>query len=72
MEYINQLPPGPLGGEAADQALAARWVQKLSTWDGNLFLAANSDQGEINCDTMMLQREHQLTSTDPHMRCCSA
>jgi hypothetical protein len=46
---VNQLPPGPLGGSEADQALAARWVDKLHTWDGNLFIAANGDPSEWHC-----------------------
>lgn len=45
MDYVNSLPPGPLGGDAVDQQLVASWVGKLTAWDGNLFLAANSDPG---------------------------
>lgn len=45
MEYVNQLAPGPLGGSDADQKLAAKWVDKLDKWDGNLFIAANGDPG---------------------------
>lgn len=45
MDFVNALPPGPLGGDKADQQLAAAWVDKLDKWDGNLFLAANGDSG---------------------------
>lgn len=34
MEYVNNLSPGPLGGNQADQKLAASWVDKLAQWDG--------------------------------------
>lgn len=47
MDYVNQLAPGPLGGSDADQKLAAAWVDKLEQWDGNLFIAANSDPGGL-------------------------
>eukprot|EP00878_Enallax_costatus_P004115 GHUV01004343.1.p1 GENE.GHUV01004343.1~~GHUV01004343.1.p1 ORF type:complete len:195 (+),score=74.61 GHUV01004343.1:238-822(+) len=36
---------GPLGGGGADQQLAAQWAEKVKQWDGNLFLAANSNPG---------------------------
>lgn len=49
MEYVNALPPGPLGGGEADQKLAAAWVDKLVKWDGNLFIAANGDPGQWLC-----------------------
>lgn len=34
MDYVNNLPPGFLGGADADQKLAAAWVDKLVKWDG--------------------------------------
>lgn len=49
VEYINSLDPGPLGGSEADQQLAAAWSDKIEKWDGNLFMAANSDPGEMSC-----------------------
>lgn len=45
VDWANSLSPGPLGGDGADQKLAANWVDKLTQWDGNLFIAANSDPG---------------------------
>jgi hypothetical protein len=47
MEYVCALEPGPLGGDQADQKLAAAWVDKLNKWDGNLFIAANGDPGRL-------------------------
>lgn len=47
VKYVNQLPPGPLGGSDADQQLAAQWVDKLAPWDGNLFIVANGDPGQL-------------------------
>ncbi|KAF8063800.1 hypothetical protein HT031_003657 [Scenedesmus sp. PABB004] len=43
MEHVNNLGGAPLGGGEADQAAAARWVDRIVAWDGNLFLAANAD-----------------------------
>eukprot|EP00878_Enallax_costatus_P002042 GHUV01002206.1.p1 GENE.GHUV01002206.1~~GHUV01002206.1.p1 ORF type:complete len:172 (+),score=22.96 GHUV01002206.1:158-673(+) len=49
VEYVNsRMGEGPLGGGGADQQLAAQWAEKVKQWDGNLFLAANSNPGKHN------------------------
>lgn len=52
------MPGGPLGGNDADQQLAAQWADKVKQWDGNLFLAANGGAGEHTrwpCVTLVLK-----------------
>jgi len=35
----------PLGGDSVDRAFISEWLEKVDTWDGNLFAAANSGAG---------------------------
>lgn len=71
MDYVNGLAPGPLGGADVDQALAKAWVDKLVTWDGNLFLAANSAPGQPPSSADIIVFIGQCTDT-PAMASCKA
>lgn len=35
----------PLGGDSVDRAFVDEWLTKVSSWDGNLFVAANTPGG---------------------------
>jgi hypothetical protein len=57
VDHVNGLGDGPLGGSEVDQGLASRWADRIHKWDGNLFLAANSDPGGlwqfVDCNTCL-------------------
>lgn len=35
----------PLGGDSVDRAFVDQWLNKVDSWDGNLFAAANTPAG---------------------------
>lgn len=37
----------PLGGDSVDRAFVDEWLNKVSAWDGNLFVAANTPGGAV-------------------------
>lgn len=45
VRYVDNMHPGPLGGDGVDRKFIEDWGQRVDEWDGNLFMAVNASEG---------------------------